>query len=242
MTHGTQDYGNVYPRSVVSTLNDMAELAVRLGAVNSIDRLGDVLFFDDFSNGKGAWEVDTDGLGGEVSTSSLYFKHGGFSLMLKCGSDSFLWALTRVFLSYPEPSKVGFEVNFSFDSDIDFIYFVLEGYSESSYFKCCIKFDLSNKKLWYYGSDGVYHEIASLLYLDTYYGHFHSIKFVVDLNTGYYNRLRFNGITYNLSTYQFKTTEVGNIPVLECTVHAYSVNGSNGIAYIDSVIVTRNEP
>ena len=114
MAHGAPDNYEVKPTNITNTLQDDAELAVRLGAVSSIDRLGNVIWFDNFSNGSNSWILSGDGLGNDASVSSARYKHGGFSLKLTGGRDDDLQSTCYVFLTYPEPSKNGHRIQYKF--------------------------------------------------------------------------------------------------------------------------------
>lgn len=242
MVHGAPDNFQVKPTNITYSLQDDAELAVRLGAASSIDRLGNVIFFDDFSDGKEAFYTKAVGTGAEIAISSQYFKHSGFSLMLKSGDDITDTALAVVYLSGPKPSKTGIETCFSFNSNVDHILFIVRGDTETLHFYAGIELDLINDKLQYRDSGEVYQDIAPLRWVTVHFNMFHILKLVIDPVTGYYVRLIFDNIIYDLSSYNFATEAASDYPRLFPKVEVYSKNGVNGTVYLDNVIITRNEP
>ena len=64
MGHGYPDYGTQGPVSTVHSIQDLGELAVRLGSIVTFDRRGNVLWLDGFDSGIGAWSK-----GGNVNYS-----------------------------------------------------------------------------------------------------------------------------------------------------------------------------
>lgn len=242
MTHGAPDNFQVQPRNIVYVLQDDAELAVRLGAVSSIDRLGNVLFFDDFSNGKEAWYTLISGTGAAVAISAGRYRHGGFSLKLTGGSNSARFAMCQAVLTYPDPSKMGVECNISFNNEADSIQTKIYLYSGSAVYSCIIKIDITNNKLQLYDRNNTWQDIATSLNLLASDYNFHSLKAVGDFVNGNYIRVILDGVSYDISShllgYEVSTTN----PQLTVHVVNGSKSGYNGIAYLDSVIITRNEP
>lgn len=242
MPHGAKDYGNIIHGEVTQGLYDMAELAVRLGAINSIDRLGNIIFFDDFSNGEGACLLAGNGTGSSVSVSGSRFKYGGFSGKLIAGSEVWGEAYCYYDVLYPELTKMGSEYNFSFDNSVSYIEFYTGLYTPTRFYLALVKLDLVNKKLQIRNSAGSWLDIVTVLpiYASEYL--FHSMKIVNDFTTGYYSRMIFDSITYNLSSYLIGYT-VGSYNVhIDWRFHIVTKVGYNGIAYLDSTILTRNEP
>ncbi|GAI60610.1 unnamed protein product, partial [marine sediment metagenome] len=121
MVHGAPDNFEVQQKVTTFRLDDMAELAVRLGAVNSADRLGDVYFFDNFANGLGNWETIPAGTGSGISSSGSIFKHKSWSCKLIGGSALGNYAYITSRQSYSQPSKMGLEVNFSVNNNVEAI-------------------------------------------------------------------------------------------------------------------------
>lgn len=242
MAHGAPDNYQVQPRNIVYVLQDDAELAVRLGAVSSIDRLGNVLFFDDFSNGKEAWFSNVDGEGAEISISGQYYKHGGFSLKHIAGSDGYRWAQSSIILSYPDPSKQGTEINFSINNSLSYLLLTFVLQTGSKYIETAIKLDFVNNTILYVDSEHNYQTIANISVMSCLLYTFHSLKLVADFITGYYTRVIFDGISYNLSTYLAYNIPSTASPLILVYLTLTSVAGVNGISCLDSVIITRNEP
>ena len=82
MAHGHPDYGGAAPLATVYTLQDLAELAARLGSIDVFDRRGNVLLLDDFESGIKKWLF-----GGTGSYSAGWIcdraEHGGFCLSIQ---------------------------------------------------------------------------------------------------------------------------------------------------------------
>ena len=242
MVHGAPDNFQVRPKNITHTLDDDAELAIRLGAISSIDRLGNVIFSDDFSNGIGSWLKTELGIGADISIDGDIFKSGGFSCKITPRSDDPYLGSIYNQLHYPDVSKMGLEVNMSMDSYIDYILITLILYDGSWLHYTAIKIDITNNKLQYLDSTQVYQDIVGSVSFPNVTSIFHNFKLKVDFVDDYYINLRYNSELYNLSTLGMYTEAFVSHKHLRSQISVYSKAGENGNVYVDSIIVTRNEP
>lgn len=242
MAHGLPDWTPSDIKETVYAVIDLAELAVRLGAVSSIDRLGNVLFFDDFSNGKEAWYEQLSGTGASIGVSSKYFKLGGFSLKLVGGSDSDKYAIANVESAFSIGYRFGAEYTFSVDSNVDYVIFPLWVRGSADGYLPKIKVDMTGDEILYLDSSEVWQSIVTPISICTDLYHFHTLKYVIDFQTGYYVRLIVDGVTYDLSAYVMPTYPPDPKTLIAAFIEVYSKNGVNGICHLDSVILTQNEP
>jgi len=112
MPHGAPDWSNVVKYYQVHRLDDMAELAARLGSVVQYDRRGDVFFMDSFENGKGKWFVASDGVGGQFIIDHEYAALNGFSgKLIPPGSDQ-NWTGIRHIEPLVQSNTVGFSFRY----------------------------------------------------------------------------------------------------------------------------------
>jgi len=137
---------------------------------------------------------------------------------------------------------MGTEYNISFNSNVDYIDFHLILSSLDYIYTSTIKLDITNNKLQLQDFDEHWHDIATSLKLLTNDYIFHSLKLVCDFVNKNYVYLIFDGISYNITEHLLRYDETSFNPFLECRIDLFSEGGVNGIAYLDSVIITRNEP
>ncbi|MBA7582697.1 hypothetical protein ES708_24633 [subsurface metagenome] len=239
--HGAPDNYDVKPTNITNTLQDDAELAIRLGAISSIDRLGNVIFADDFSNGKGSWLETAEGTGADVSINGDIFKFAGFSCKITARSDDPYLASIYNQLHYPDLSSMGFEINFSRDSNVSYILLPLSLYEGLTLRWSEIKIDFANNKLQYLLNPTTYKDIATGLRIPNIINIFQNLKLKVDFITNHYINVRYNSTLYNLSDIPVYTENIVSHKHLRCEITPYSKPGTNGVTYLDSVIITRNE-
>jgi hypothetical protein len=242
MARGQPDYGE-YARTVtIAGLSDLGELAARLGSIVTLDRRGNVLWLDNFDDGIGAWGVALYGTGAAAASSTTYFRSGGNSFKLTGGSDGALCVNVWADLQYSIPSKMGMEFCISTNVDVDHVDAHLWYQSSSIGYWPTVHIDRNNDRIQIEDRDaGAVTVVTPTSFCDDLY-HFHSIKLVVDVLTGKYTRLIVDGIAYDLSSYNIPTLAASAHALISPVFYVYSDTGQNGIAHLDNVIITQNEP
>lgn len=241
MVHGAPDNYNVKPMSSVYRLNDMAELAVRLGGLSSIDRLGEVLDYEDFTESLGKGTVVLSGTGAIAEISGDKFRSAGYSLKMIGGSNSGQSAYYGIHLPYPVLSKFGFESWFYIDSNVKNIQLHFSHYNGSKERLYWIMFDVDNERLRYYDQDGNWQNIVTPVNFLSTNQPFLACKYIMDLNNNKFMRLRLLGNTYDLSDFLPYSSNDTTVPSIIMSVIIYSMPGENGIIYLDNMILTQNE-
>lgn len=242
MAHGTKDYGNVSPKETTYRLDDMAELAVRLGALPSLDRLGDIIYQEDFSHGIYNWTQLLEGVGASISLDTTHFKSSGFSAKLVAGSTAAKVAQIRMYFPYPVLSNFGLESCMTIGTDIESLIIGLSLSSGGTFYQGAIKIDPINDKIYYFSSAGAWVELVSSIdfYVDDYI--YNNFKLVIDLTNIKYKRFCYNNGVKNMSGLDLYSIFVGDPDSVVVDFAAYSKAGLNGISYLDNIIVTQNEP
>ncbi|GAI84369.1 unnamed protein product, partial [marine sediment metagenome] len=161
MAHGAPDNYNVQPKLTTYRLNDMAELAVRLKATHSIDRLGEVIFIEDFSNGMDNWTETLSGNNAATSLSSEKYRSRGFSAKLTGGSTESWLAGIHTYIPLPIISNIGVEASFSIDTNVSKVPIFLIYYNGSNYYSFGVQANITNKTLQYYDDTETFKTFAS---------------------------------------------------------------------------------
>jgi len=242
MPRGAPDYGNVTAANPLHRLDDMAELAARLGSVDVFDRSGNVIYLDTFSQGKPQWADATYGSGAAVSLTTERAASPPFSVKMTTGQDEEQAAVISLEIAYHHLCKMGLE--YSITHHVDQVNHVMHFYHRdgTTRYLYRILFDVSNGKIYVTHSDGAYKKFAEGLNLKSDAFVFNQVKLVVDTENNQYTRLTFNDETWLLDDYAPLATAESSVPYIEALIQIGGPAGSNLDHYVDNVIITQNEP
>jgi len=199
MPHGGPDWGTGGPLKTVYTLEDMAELAARLGSIVTFDRRGNIVWMDDFNSGLSKWFASGTGLDNSQAISSELAFHGWTSAKLVCGSDGTRLALLERQLAYPALSRFGLELAWNLGSTIEKVQLLFKLRTATGKCDTGIEFDGVNNKLRYLVAGGDWADLKSPVSIPAGGTLFNVWKIVADLNTREYVRLICNNV---LTIYQ----------------------------------------
>jgi len=230
------------PKPTTYTLSDMAELAARLGSINTFDRRGDVIWLDDFENNINKWLTYAVGTGGSVALSNDRARNGAMSAKLVTPSDALLAARIYRDFPYPEVGKIGAEISFTIDNDLDFFQLGLQFWTETKYTNSLLRYLPSEKALYYADSDGVIKVLLSNVNLFATTPLFHTLKLVVDIKTDKYVRALLDSYYVDMSDIACRTTTGVYTKDMNSQIVAMGKAGLNITIYIDDFILTQNEP
>ena len=242
MAHGTEDYANVRPKITTYTLTDMAELAERLGAVPSIDRLGDTIFIDNFEDGLCKWNVTTTGTGATVTESGKWSQHGGFSVKIHLPADATAQAVMQRSCPFPVSSMIGLEFNATSDEHLTNFIGMIDFYTSQFLIRFAMKFDVPNGNVYLLNPLGNWQLVSTGIYIDYASGIFHRGKFVADLPNLIFRKYATSTLAVDLRSYSpFITSDLTKAH-MSISFYLYGNAAGEIDIYFDSVIVTQNEP
>ncbi len=242
MAHGTPDWWGTEPGSTTHQIQDAGELAVRLGSIVTDDRRGNVVWLEDFERGlSNRWRLSPYGastavISGEASKSGFY------SAKIQTGAASGNLMDLHHYMPLPVESKIGFEAHFSIQEHVGEIIFFLYIYDGTDEITAGVKYLPGTDKWQYYNVGGTWSDLFTSMALLEYKECFHMVKFVVDYETGEYVRAIANERALALPGVGAYPTTVGHAPQLTVHVEVKNDDANAGIAYIDSLIITQNEP
>jgi len=242
MAHGTPDWAEVAPKTTVYGGIDLAELAARLGSVNTYDRRGDLVWFEDFESGIGAWQRITGGVGAEVVWEGNHSRYGGFCCKLTAGSGAAGRAEIDRFFTLLYPSKIGFEVSFTINYDIEEMLFEIILYDGTYYHKMGIRYHPNWGNLYLWNSEGVYEEFWNGWRLLGGVDRWKTLKFVVDIGTGKYVRCMFERYNFDISAHAYEQSLNSLTPYMVAIIRNNSTDAAPQTVYTDCIIFTQNEP
>ncbi len=242
MPHGQRDWGNIGASEIVHSMDDMAELAARLGSPCTFNREGNVLFLESFESGLEAWLTWALGTGSSVECSAAWARTGGYCALLTNGAVSPNATRIRTSVHYPVLGAIGTEFTLAFDNNVWYIYVYLDHFDGTAQHRFNFRYDHSGKTLAIY-TDAGYVTIDASISLAVWGEYrYHDTKLVVDLATDKYVRLIFNNTEYELSAYSAGTFASALGPYIDFWL---TVNGNETLTshvYVDNVILTQNEP
>lgn len=242
MPRGAPDYSNVSAAQPLHRLDDMAELAARLGSPSTHDRSGSVVYIETFSNGLGSWVKAGNPADYDISIATDQFRHGPFSCKLTAGFAEEGYA--KLFRKFPYPvlNKYGLEFSVKMGADTgDFLWTLAyhDGTYEHSY---TMKYMVSEEEIWIKGTGGGYTPLVEDLPLLFLYSPFHTIKMVVDLPNDEFVRLIVNETNYPISEYPAYVFETPDSPNVRIDLQQRTAIEASPVSYVDDIILTQNEP
>ena len=242
MVHTLPDYTTKYKLVRFFGSIDDAELAARINNINTFDRRGNVVFWDDFQGNINVWKTSISGTGAAAALSTERVFHGASSAKLTTGSTTaFRSALLRYFELVPS-TRVGMEWVFSLGADIDYIELFSEVDDGTDGYQIFVGIDVDSSKFTYGNRlsptdlpDGDYK-----FYEDEVY--WYHAKVVFDYSTKKFVRFLFAEKEYDMSTYDLQTFTTTTYKLMSVQFRAYSASGDNGVVYVGKFILTQNEP
>lgn len=242
MSHGYPDWGVFAPKKTTYALQDMAELAARIKPVNTFDRRGDVIWWDDFEDNLNKWQQSTVGTGAGIALSSDAARSGGLSAKLTTGDAIDDFAILEHRCPYPALSKIGFEISFVVAGDKEQYRFGILIWDGTNAHLGEVRYDSETDKLEYYDSAASWQTIASdvALYDSIYL--FHTLKLVVDFVNDKYIRCIVDKTEYDLSAYDLCVAASPVSPYLYARFSISTKEDANKTTYADDAISTQNEP
>lgn len=242
MSRGAPDYSNVKAANPLHRVDDLAELAARLGSPVTHDRGGSVLFLDSFTYGLGGWDATGYGTGASVALVPTPFRSGPFAVKMVAGSDGASAAKIVRRVPYPVLNQYGLEMSYRMEANTAYIDMVLsrmDGTNEHSFY---VRYDNLLNELQIKDSDGNFEAVATGMELWGDRAIFHNLKLVVDLEDDEFVRLVSNDCPYLLTDKPAYVFANADNPHVRIDVKLWGNAGANGFSYFDDVILTQNEP
>jgi hypothetical protein len=242
VAHGTPDYGLTAGTVTTYQLTDLAELAARLGSIDTFDRRGEVQFADGFECGLGAFQVVLSGAGAAIALVTTPVRSERRSAHFSAGTDAGQSARIVRNQAFAALSRFGLEFSVVLNQLIKYIQaqiIVYDGVNRTEY---TIRFDGEASTITYADAAGVYRVITAAFNPQTIGSLFHTAKLVVDATARQYVRLLFDAAVYDLTTKAAQQFADATPAYISLTIALVSHNALAFDMYVDDVIWTQNEP
>lgn len=236
---GTQTTEEAYP-----LINDLGELAARLGSIATYDRRGNVVYLDDFEAPVLKWGISGDpfhtGWSGVLDSTSPRSGAQDLKLTTDAYSDNFVKALKQI--QFRGSYRVGGEICFSLPSANSDWRLEVGVYTGTRVVDGWLKFDYTAGRLYYMNSAGTYVELASSITLvSTTFTHYNT-KLVIDAETEKYVRLLFGNTEYDLSAISCRASDSVLGLRTFYNIYVYNQDATAVSTCFDDFIATINEP
>lgn len=242
MPHGKPDWGVDWSPRTIWGLEDLGEHAVRLGSPHLWDRQGDVIFLTEFTEGLGSVRGFLGGgAGGAICLHAGYNRQGAYCVKLTTDDDDLDAAILK-HLPYPIFSRIGIEITFGFGTYTDYVQVWGDLLDATGNWLPEVRWDPNVGTLqcrtglaaWYtMGTQQAYVSDCCS----------NSLKMVFDASQGMYVRVVANDVPYVLTNQPiYRDLLTVGITHFVARVGHHADPGRNAVAYMDSFIVTQNEP
>lgn len=242
MSHGKPDWGVMAGREVIFGMDDLGELAARLGSVVTFDRRGNVVLIDDFEASVLHWSTGAAGAASAATLSTTIALRGNNSCKLLCDSGANDYIQIFRGLSYFASYFVGLE--FSFSADNANVKWRLRGeqFDGSLRHIPAIEFNGTAQTLAYYDSNYAPQAFAANIKISAVGMAFYTCKLVYNWYTKKYIRFIFGPQTYDLSGYAYYSVGDSTAPMVRPLIEQLSLGVAQRTIYIDDFIFTQEEP
>lgn len=244
MVRGAKDWASDAQVAQVASLQDLGELAVRLGSPVDYDRGGNVVLMENFDGGVQPWIdyfINTWGAGAGLTHSRDYPMHGLSTAKAVCGTTDDKCVELGMQLPYPQSSKLGAAITFFPDSNLQDVELYLNIYTGAEYFTAGIKVEAYLKKVYRLNVAPGWVEVGDDSIYQLYGAAYHSIKLVMDTANDRYLRVTINNSAIDLTASPLRSGISSAASKMLVLARFVDTDGTSSVTYVDNIICTQNE-
>jgi len=242
MAHGIKPYGRTQAQETIFGVQDMGELAARLGSPITFDRRGNVIWYDDFESGTNRFAHVIGGVGDTITWDALSSLSGTFSCRLHARNAVGAAAVIVRYLAYPILSRFGLEFSFATPHSTQNVIAYMYLDDGIRIYTSAVLYDVGAQDLRIFDGIAPWPLVDGNLIIRQSIHGYNTVKLVVDWLTRRYVRLIVNGNFYDISAFAPQDSGPTVVPNLEIAMWGqYNTPGATD-TYIDDVIVSQNEP
>jgi hypothetical protein len=242
MGKDTPDWAGIYNNQYVYVLNDMGELAARLGSVYAYDRRGAVLWQTDFSHGLGDVTIPAGLLHGNVALVGEGCFSAPFCAQLT--ADGHSGGLIYLYKTLPplRRSAIGMSCIFQPNAFVDQLTLEVDYFTGTQRLRGQLVFDYVNSRVYITDSAGIY-DITASIPLPTLEYFYTFAKIVIDPTTGSYSRVVVNEVDLDLSAHALNAAVSVVTAQLRLWIQLDQLSTSlDSIVLLDNIVFTYAEP
>ena len=240
--HTALDYSTKYKLAKIFGQIDSGELAARTGGLSFLDRRGNVVFMDDFSNNTNNYYRSSAGAASAMVISATRSFSNDTCMKITAGPGATNYTNVWRTTNQPRSTKLGVEVMYMIDNDDADIMLGISGWTGTEVYDAWIKYDTGTEEISYHNLGGTFTVIGTERNELEVYKLWTYFKVVIDWSTKCYVRAIVGGTEYPLPNIEFYHTASGLDPMTQLLMHI-TVNGATTTdLYADNLIFTQNEP
>ena len=242
MPRGLPDDSNVVKKGFIYSLSDDAELAARLGGLQGIDRMGDVVFAQRFEQGFAGMFFWKENPACEILLSSNFARSGGVSVYMatRLAANSYCsWVRGQM---YPLGGYCGAEQSFYPGNNMNDLFMLYDLYTGARWYQFYLRYRHTTGVLSVQVPGPAYVPIGTVPVLFASNELWHNMKLVVDIDNLVYVRALIDGQSFLLGG--VAPYSVGSLlsPHINVGGSFYNVGALKAETYLDDFILTQNEP
>lgn len=240
--HGAPDWNKYRRESVTFPVQDMAELAARLGSINTFDRRGDAIFLESFESGLIHVATETSGAGAAVAVNVTTAKTGGFSIKITAGRTVGKYAGIYKLLHPTSAHIIGAELSWSRAPPNTFIDLQLIHHITPNLYMGVLRYDVAGQR-WRYADAGfLWQDLQTSLDIYNNSKDYNTMKVVIDFQSNRYVRAFLNNLEQDMSGVPLYATGSLLEDHIDFRPRLTDAAATNPSIYLDDLIVTQDEP
>jgi len=238
---GKKDDSDIEGFADIETLGDLAELAARLRSPLTYSRSGNVLAIETWRHGLNKVITATEGTGSAVVLVNNPSLSDGVACQLQTSNSISSLAKFKQYYLAPQEVGIGWEAGFCITGSSVTLTIQLSYYTGVNVHQFQVYYEAATTKLQIYEHGEPYTSIDTALTLKTGAQYFNNLKLIINMETGYYNRLYLNDALYSLQDYQAVYSADTTTKRLEALIQVAGGGGSALTVTLDNIILTQNE-
>lgn len=238
----TPDYYKYLPNSNRFSLQDLGELAARLGSVHVFDRRGEIIFYEVFNQGLGGWFVNSSGAGSSISLNATHVYRFPYTAKLVCGTSGTKFAAIQKRMGGVNTARIGLEICWALEFGDYLIRAGVDVNNGMDNFR--VEFDYNaNTHEWRITDENGDQQVIFNKSMEIGSSFvFVPVKIVADINTRHYVRMLISDDEVDISNYGLFVSPGGTAVNYSVSVTNLGDGSTNTELYIAAIILTANEP
>lgn len=224
------------------SLQDMGELAARLGSIVTFDRRGEIVWMNKFDSGLAEWRPFLAGNDDTITLVADYPYRGNYCAELETQQEVLRGAGIYAYIYPPTVNKWGAEVAFWIKQAFHTFGLELNFMDGTIAYTAAVQLDGQNDEIEVYNSSEAWEVVGTFKTLTSIWGLYHNLKLVGDFDTGYYTRLILDANEIDLSAILMSDPASGPGPLNTIKILFIGDKSGNDKAMVGYAIVTANEP
>lgn len=236
------DYSKYLTGNVRFSLQDLGELAARLGSPHSFDRRGELVWFDNFQSGLNNWATGGSGTGNAVNLSVTNVYRWPFIANLLAGTSLSKSAIMTKYFGAQSLSRGGVEIVFSTPIQYDFIQVEMRIIEGSIRYRMLMRLHYSPATIGLFDNSFTEQTVTTFTNPVSNLPIYRNLKIVWDTSLGTFVRLILAGNQYDVSAFTIYSDGSTTTAEMELIITLFGLTTPQASMNIASVLVTADEP